>query len=42
MYRDQDIKTGEDGRKVSEHAYFENLNNLYGKEIGMGVYNLTQ
>lgn len=43
MTRDHDITTGTDGRTgVFEHAYFTNLNNLYDKEIGMGVYNYTQ
>ena len=42
MYRDHDIMKGPDGRKnVFEHAYFKNLNNLYDKEIGMGVHNFS-
>ena len=40
MNRDHDMKTGEDGRTgVFEHIYFNDPKQLYGKKIGMAVYN---
>ena len=43
MVRDHDIRTGEDGRTgVFEHVYFNKPEQLFGKEIGMRVYNYTQ
>ena len=42
MTRDHDIREGEDGREAFEHVYFLKPELLYGKEIGMKVYNFEQ
>ena len=40
MKRDRDIKSGKDGRNDAyEHVYFKNPSKIYGKKIGMAVYN---
>ena len=40
MKRDHDIKTGPDDRiDAFEHVYFNHPSKLYGKTIGMAVYN---
>ena len=40
MKRDHDIKAGEDGRTDAfEHVIFTNPSKLFGKSIGMSVYN---
>jgi hypothetical protein len=40
MKRDYDISTGEDGRAdVFEHVYFKDPTKIFGKTIGMAVYN---
>ena len=43
MNRDQDVKWGQDGRTpVHEHVYFNNPGKMFGKTIGMAVYNYRQ
>ena len=45
MYRDRDIRTGEDGRteeSTIEHVYFRDERKMVGKVIGMRVFNYTQ
>ena len=42
MKRDYDIRSGEDGRTgVFEHVYFKDPSKIYGKTIGMAVFNFT-
>ena len=42
MFRDHDIRNGEDGREaVFEHAYFKDPSRIYGKSIGMAVFNYS-
>ena len=39
MERDKDVKCGKDGRNVFEHVYFKDPSKIYGKTIGMSVFN---
>ena len=42
MFRDHDVSIGDDGRNAIEHVYFKSTEKIYGKEIGVGVFNYAQ